>query len=63
MLFRSTHQTRFREIVAGIPIAFDSELRNVFRNGSPPFVYTGTVFDIRWTDSTSVKVDTARRLY
>jgi hypothetical protein len=35
------------------------ELRNVFRNGSPPFVQSGRVFDIRWTDSTRVKVDTA----
>ena len=55
-----THQTRFKEVVPGIPVMADWELRNVFRNGSPPFVYTGTVFDIRWTDSTSVKVDTVR---
>lgn len=58
-----THQTRFREVVPGIPVAVDWELRNVHRNGSPPFVQTGNVFHIRWTDSTPVKVDTARRLH
>ncbi|MBA3558538.1 MAG: carboxypeptidase-like regulatory domain-containing protein [Gemmatimonadaceae bacterium] len=58
-----THQTRFREVVPGIPVAVDWELRNVYRNGSPPFVQTGKVFDIRWTDATPVKVDTARRLH
>ncbi len=46
-----THQTRFKEVVPGIPVFFEWELKNVFRNGSPPFVYTGKVFDIRWTDS------------
>jgi hypothetical protein len=55
-----THQTRFKEVVPGIPVMFEWELRNVFRNGSPPFVQTGKVFDIRWTDSTRVKVDSAR---
>jgi len=55
-----THRTRFKEVVPGIPVMFEWELRNVFRNGSPPFVQTGKVFDIRWTDSTGVKGDTAR---
>jgi len=67
---------RYRIIVrikdSGISRQYDGEFsdqehaaltRNVFRNGSPPFVQTGTVFDMRWTDSTSVKVDTARRLH
>jgi hypothetical protein len=58
-----TQRTRFREVVPGIPVAFDWELRNVFRNGSPPFVQTGTVFEIRWTGATPAKVDTGRRLY
>ena len=58
-----THQTRFKEVVPGIPVMFEWELRNVFRNGSPPFVQTGKVFDIRWTDSTRVKVDTVRQLH
>ena len=58
-----THQTRFKEVVAGIPVFFEWELRNVFRNGSPPFVQTGKVFDIRWTDSTRVKVDTIPRFH
>ena len=58
-----THQTRFKEVVPGIPVMFEWELRNVFRNGSPPFVYTGKVFDIRWIDSTRVKVDTVRRFH
>jgi len=57
-----THRTRFKEVVPGIPVMFEWELRNVFRNGSPPFVQTGKVFDIRWTDSTRVKADTAHRL-
>jgi hypothetical protein len=54
-----THRTRFMEVVPGIPVMFEWELRNVFRNGSPPFVQTGKVFDIRWTDSTRARVDTA----
>lgn len=58
-----THQTRFREIVPGLPAMFDWELTNIFRNGSPPFVQTGRVFDIRWADGTAVKLDTARRLH
>jgi carboxypeptidase family protein len=56
-----THQTRFKEVVPGIPVMFEWELRNAFRDGSPPFVQTGNVFDIRWTDSTRAKVDTVRR--
>ena len=55
-----THRTRFKEVVPGISVMFEWELRNVFRNGSPPFVQAGKVFDIRWTDSTRVKVDTVR---
>jgi hypothetical protein len=58
-----THQTRFEEVVPGIPVMFEWELRNVFRNGSPPLVQTGKVFDIRWPDSTRVKIDTVRRLH
>jgi hypothetical protein len=58
-----THETRFKEVVPGIPVMFEWELKNVFRNGSPPFVQTGKVFDIRWTDSTRVKADTAHRLH
>ena len=58
-----THQTRFREVVPGIPVMFEWELRNVFRNGSAPFVQTGTVFDIRWTDSTRARIDTVRRFH
>jgi hypothetical protein len=58
-----THQTRFKEVVPGIPVMFEWELRNVFRNGSPPLVQTGKVFDIRWTDSTRVKIDTVRRFH
>ena len=58
-----THRTRFKEVVPGIPVMFEWELRNVFRNGSPPFVQTGKVFDIRWTDSTRVKIDTVRRFH
>ena len=58
-----THRTRFKEVVPGIPVGFESEMRNVFRNGSPPFVQTSKVFDIRWADSTRVKVDTARRFH
>jgi len=57
-----THQTRFKEVVPGVPVMFAWELRNVFRNGSPPIVQTGKVFEIRWAGSTPVKVDTARRL-
>jgi hypothetical protein len=57
-----THQTRFKEVVPGVPVMFEWELRNVFRNGSPPFVQTGKVFDIRWTDGTPVKVDTLDNL-
>ena len=53
-----THWTRFIEVVPGIPVMFEWESRNVFRNGSPPFVQTGKVFDIRWTDSTRAKIDT-----
>ena len=45
----------------GIPVMFERELRNVFRSGSLPFVQTGKVFDIRWTDPTHMKIDTARR--
>jgi hypothetical protein len=55
------HQTRFKEVVPGIPVMIEWELRNVFRNGSPPLIQTGKVFDIRWTDSTRVKIDTVRR--
>ena len=58
-----THRTRFKEVVPGIPVMFEWELRNVFRNGSPPFVQTGKVFDIRWTDSTGAKIDTVRRFH
>jgi hypothetical protein len=58
-----THWTRFKEVVPGIPVMFEWELKNVFRNGSPPFVYTGKVFDIRWTDSTRAKIDTVRRFH
>jgi hypothetical protein len=46
-----TQETRFREVVPSIPVMFEWELKNVFRNGSPPFVQTGKVFEIRWTDS------------
>ena len=53
-----TQRTRFREVVPGIPVMFDWELMNVFRDGSPPFVQTGRVLDIRWTDAPNV--DTAR---
>jgi hypothetical protein len=56
-----THRTRFKEVVPGIPMMVDWELRNVFRNGSPPFVQTGKVFEIRWTNATPVKVDTATK--
>ena len=56
-----THRTLFREVVPGIPVLVEWELRNAFRNGSPPFVQTGRVFDMRWAGSTRVKVDTARR--
>jgi hypothetical protein len=58
-----THRTRFKEVVPGIPVMVEWELMNVFRNGSPPVVQTGKVFDIRWTDSARVKVDTARRFH
>jgi hypothetical protein len=58
-----THQTRFKEVVPGIPVMFEWELRNVFRNGSPPFVQTGKVFDSRWTDSTRARIDTVRRFH
>jgi hypothetical protein len=44
------HLTRFKEVVRGIPVMFEWETRNVFRNGSPPFVQTGKVFDIRWIE-------------
>ena len=58
-----TDQTRFREVAPGVPVMFEWELRNVFRNGSPPFVQTDKVYDIRWTDSTRATVDTVRRFY
>lgn len=58
-----THRTWFKEIVPGIRVMFEWELKNVFRNGSLLFVQTGKVFDIRWTDSTHVKIDTARRFH
>jgi hypothetical protein len=58
-----THRTRFKEVVPGIRVMFEWELMNVFRNGSPPFVYSGKVFEIRWTDSTHLKVDTVRRFH
>ena len=58
-----THRTWFKEVVPGIPVMFEWELRNVFRNGSPPFVQTGKVFDIRWTDSTRAMIDTVRQFH
>jgi hypothetical protein len=52
-----THRTLFREVVPGIPVPIEWELKNVYRSGSLPFIATGHVIDIRWTDSTNVKVD------
>jgi hypothetical protein len=55
-----THQTRFKEIVPGVPALFEWELVNYFRNGAPSVVEMGKVIEIRWTDSTAVRVDSAR---
>ena len=41
----------------------EPDIRGSPSGNNAPFVQTGKVFDIRWTDSTRVKVDTIRRFH
>lgn len=54
-------RTRFKEIVSGIPILFQWELRRLPPRFTVPIIQTGHLIDILWTDSARAKVDTSRR--
>jgi hypothetical protein len=54
-------ESRFREIVPGIPLLDWYQLTNRYRTNRPSFVQRGRLIGIEWKDSTGVRPDTAAR--
>jgi len=55
-------RAKFTEFVSGIPVLDEWELTKRYRSPVLPRVELGQVFNLKWVDSTAMKVDTLRLL-